>query len=177
MRKVPWAFCEWWKLGGGGERLCRDWWTSQKSCNVTGRPLRNTRFVIGSMREEPASNRRGLAVLLCVRTCGCLLKEKDYVSASVIGPAARGKPQSEDNHMSVNRGDPMVIFHFHKFWVFDSESRKKGSKCSSGDGHASFLCPVCFMNQSLSCTKLEPQPEYSALHSPLIQCDSLHNSH
>lgn len=68
-------------------RLCKDWWTSQKSCNVTGRPLRNTCFVIGSVRKDPASNRRGLAVLLCVRACGCLLKEKKYVSASVIGPA------------------------------------------------------------------------------------------
>lgn len=125
MRKVPWAFCEWWKLGGGGERLCRDWWTSQKSCNVTGRPLRNTRFVIGSMREEPASNRRGLAVLLCVRTCGCLLKEKDYVSASVIGPAARGKPQSEDNHMSVTVGTRWLFSTFTSFEFLTVRAEKK----------------------------------------------------
>lgn len=48
----------------------------------------STCSVIGSMRKDPASNRRGLAVLLCVRACGCLLKGKDYVSASVIGLAA-----------------------------------------------------------------------------------------
>lgn len=113
-------------LGGVGVRLCRDWWASQTSCNATGRVVWNTCSVIGSMRNCPASNRRGLAVLLCVRACGCLVKEKDYVSASVIGPAAGWKPQSEDIHMSVNRGDLMVIFHFHNllsFWQW--KQRKK----------------------------------------------------
>lgn len=75
-------------LGGVEMRLCRDWWTSQRNCYVTGWILRNKCFVIGSSLEDPASNRRELAVLLCVHACGCLLKEKDYVSASVIGPDA-----------------------------------------------------------------------------------------
>lgn len=164
-------------LGGVGVRLCRDWWTSQKSCTATGHVVWNTCSVIGSMRNCPASNRRGLAVLLCVHACGCLVKEKDYVSTSVIGPAAGWKPQSKDIHMSVNRGDLMVIFHFHNFEFLTVRAEKKGSKCSSGGGHVSFLCPLCFMNQSLSCTKHVPQAEHSTLHWPFIQCGSLYHSY
>lgn len=132
MRKVPWAFLWMVKAWGGcvEVRLCRDWWTSQKICIVTGCPLWDTCSVIGLTRKDPASNRRRLAVLLCVPACGCLLKEKDYISASVIGPAAGWKPQSKDLHISVNRGDlmfppPPCIFTTFEFLTVRVEKKRK----------------------------------------------------
>lgn len=51
---------------------------------------------------------------------------------------------------------------------------KKEVDFSSG-GHASFLCPVCFMNQALSWTKFAPQAEQCIPHSILMHFDSTLN--
>lgn len=170
MRKVPWAFCEWWKLGvgwgGGGWR-----WDSVGIGGPVRRAvmwlvvLSETRALRLDQCEKilPLTGEDLQCCCVCLHVVVCW-KRKIIFLHLLLDQTLVG------NHKAKTFTCQKTM---ETWWLFSTSTtlefltvrvEKKGSKCSSGRGHASFLCLVCFMNQSLLCTKLVPQADHSTLH-------------